>query len=109
MLFSTAPLHANNGLSGTSTDIPEKVSLQQNYPNPFNPVTVITYQLPSENEVRLDIYNMLGQRVTTLVDSRVSGGTHEVTFDASGLTSGVYMYRLAVGSETLVRRMTLMK
>ncbi len=80
-----------------------------NFPNPFNPVTVIRYRLPVESEVRLEVYDLLGRRMDTLVDAHTPAGTHEVTFDATGLSSGVYLYRLQAGSYEQVERMMLVK
>jgi photosystem II stability/assembly factor-like uncharacterized protein len=75
---------------------PNIFSLSQNYPNPFNPTTVISYQLPVISNVELSIYNILGQRVATLVDKRHNAaGTYQVELDASSYASGVYYYRLS--------------
>jgi hypothetical protein len=83
--------------------------LSQNYPNPFNPVTTIAYSLPAETEVRLTVYNMVGQKVATLVDGSVSAGSHTVQFDASSLTSGIYIYRLQTADKTFTRKLTFIK
>ena len=90
-------------------EVPEEVGLDQNYPNPFNPVTTIGYQLPSDTHVELTVYNTLGQQVKTLVDERIQAGTHEVSFDASELSSGVYIYRLQADGEVITNQMTLVK
>lgn len=74
--------------------IPEQFVLKQNYPNPFNPVTTITYQLPVAARVELTIYNMLGQKVTTLVSGEKQAGTYKVQWDAAQFASGVYIYKL---------------
>ncbi|MEW6050741.1 MAG: T9SS type A sorting domain-containing protein [Candidatus Zixiibacteriota bacterium] len=89
--------------------LPEEFALGQNYPNPFNPSTVISYALPRASHVTLEVFNVLGQRVATLVDRRVDAGVHQVTFDASRQPSGVYFYRLThdLGSET--KKMILVK
>jgi hypothetical protein len=88
---------------------PEDFTLAQNYPNPFNPTTVISYQLPVNSEVRLEVYDMLGRNVATLVDGRVAAGRHTVNFDASNLSSGVYLYRLQAGSQIMTRKLTILK
>jgi len=72
----------------------DKFYLHQNYPNPFNPVTTIEYQLPQISQVDLSIYNLLGQKVATLVSEKQPSGSYEVEWDASGYSSGVYLYRL---------------
>jgi hypothetical protein len=76
--------------------VPSTFAQMQNYPNPFNPVTTIKYQLPTTAEVRLIVYDMLGREVSVLVNERKNAGVHEVKFDATGLASGVYFYRLQV-------------
>jgi len=74
--------------------LPVQFTLDQNYPNPFNPSTTIKYELPNFSIVRLSVYDMLGREVSVLVNERREAGCHEVRFDASGLSSGVYFYRL---------------
>lgn len=88
---------------------PVEFSLAQNYPNPFNPSTILRYSLPHSGRVRLEVFTMLGQLVTTLVDGMESEGVHEVKFSANGLASGIYLYRLSAGSSVTTRRMMLLK
>jgi len=100
-------------------EIPKEYSLYQNYPNPFNNQTTIRYSIPHDSDVTLRVYNLLGQEVKSLVQERQTEGIYTVTFDASGLPSGVYFYRLhAAGRDNSngsphdyvdIRRMVLMK
>lgn len=88
---------------------PEQFSLDQNYPNPFNPSTVIHYTLPEASEVRLEVFNLLGQRVSLLVNENVLQGSHSVAFQAGNLSSGIYIYRIQAGGFTQTRKMLLVK
>ncbi|MCH8495864.1 MAG: T9SS type A sorting domain-containing protein [Balneolales bacterium] len=90
-------------------EIPNAVLLSQNYPNPFNPSTVIGFSLPQTDHVKLEVYTVNGQLISTLVNETRSAGLHEVRFDASNLSSGVYIYRVITGSDIQTRRMTLIK
>jgi hypothetical protein len=83
--------------------------LSQNYPNPFNPTTVVGYQLSVAGQTSIKVYDLLGREVAVLVDGVMPAGEHRVTFDATGLSSGVYLYRLQSGSQVETRRMTLVK
>ena len=80
-------------VSKERNQLPHGFELEQNYPNPFNPITTITYSIKKPSHVVLEIYAINGQKVATLVDSRVEAGTHSVRFDGSSLASGVYFYR----------------
>ena len=89
--------------------LPSNYKLNFNYPNPFNPVTMINYQLPMSSNVELSIYNILGQKVITLVNEKQNAGYHQVEWDASGLASNVYYYRIEVGNFVQTRKMIYLK
>lgn len=94
--------------------LPTEYSLMQNTPNPFNPETMISFDLPKSSNVKLEVFNMLGQRVTTLVDGELTAGRHTVSFygessDGDELPSGVYLYRLRTGEYSSTRKMVLLK
>ena len=101
----------------TTVDVEEEIlsttpvdySLSQNYPNPFNPSTRIVYSVVEPTQVRLTVTNILGQVVETLVDDFRNLGTYEITFNASNLASGLYIYRLEAGSTVISKKMTLLK
>ncbi len=89
--------------------VPSKFALNQNYPNPFNPVTQISYSIPKDGFVSLKVYNSLGQLAADLVNGLIKAGTHEVSFNGSNLSSGVYYYRIEAGGTTAVKKMMLIK
>jgi hypothetical protein len=89
--------------------LPGDFSLAQNYPNPFNPTTQITYALPKAGPVSLQVFNILGQEVKSLVEGYQPAGTYFVEFDGQGLPSGIYFYRLQHDGQSATRKMTLVK
>jgi len=116
-------IHENNNMSwnilqksttGTNTEnisgkIPGGFRLMQNYPNPFNPVTTIEYQIAYTGQVELSIFNILGQKITTLVDKKQLAGSYKLNWDVRNLPSGIYYYRLVAGGYREVKKMVLVK
>ena len=92
-----------------NVDNPVKYNLSQNYPNPFNPSTTIQYSVPKAGNVKLTVYNSIGQEIAVLVNREVKAGSYEVNFDASRLASGIYMYKLETSGYNDVRKMMLIK
>jgi len=97
------------GIESEPGRLPLTVKLEQNYPNPFNPVTKIRYELPRATHVTLDIYNVKGELVNRVIEGRQTAGSHEITVDGSGLSSGIYIYRLKAEGQVLTRKMLLIK
>jgi hypothetical protein len=91
------------------TSIPSKIELMQNYPNPFNPSTNIRFSLSQAEQVTVNVYNTIGQRIETLINRQMTAGSHSVTFNAEGLPSGVYIYRLEAGKYSESQKMLLVK
>ena len=91
------------------SDVPQTPTLSQNYPNPFNPTTNIEFTLNRASDVTLEVFNITGQKVATLVQDRMPAGSHQQRFDASGLASGIYMYRLTTDQYMMTRQMILIK
>lgn len=90
-------------------DLPKEAGLSQNYPNPFNPSTVIRYQIPVRSKVQLQVFDMLGRKVATLIDGSVEAGYHQVTFNGRDLASGIYIYQLRTGSTVVTKKLILIK
>ncbi len=97
------------GVAGDEGLLPGEYSLEQNYPNPFNPSTTIGFALPRSAEIRLTVFNLLGQMVTVAAEGRYPAGYHELTIDASAFPSGVYLYRLEYAGGSRTRKMLLLK
>jgi hypothetical protein len=89
--------------------IPEFFALEQNYPNPFNPITSIKFQIPTADVVKLAIFDLSGRKVAELYNAQLEAGFYNVSFDASSLSSGMYIYRLTAGNFSDVKKMTLLK
>lgn len=110
VLVSTGP----TAVETDPTLTPESFELAQNYPNPFNPTTEVSYSVPKNGHVLLEVYNTLGQKVRTLVNADVAAGSHRVTFNGRddlgrSLSSGVYVYRLSAGDQVTQKKMMLTK
>lgn len=97
------------GTENNNNEIPTVFKLYNNYPNPFNPQTSIKYDLPINAFVKLNVYDILGQYVTSLVDQQKTAGRYEVTWDARNYASGTYIYKLEAGDYTDVKKMILVK
>ena len=97
------------GISNNGSEVPKVYSLSQNYPNPFNPTTTIKFSLPKQSEVKLVVYDVLGNEVTTLENGKLGAGNYIVDFNTSGLSSGVYFYKLTAGEYSDSKRMILIK
>lgn len=105
----TLHIHPYQTIDPYSDQLPAAITLNQNYPNPFNPVTVIRYELPEPSDIAIDVFTINGQKVATLFNGTQNAGIHNVTFDATSLSSGVYMYRLTTRDVIHTRRMVLIK
>lgn len=104
--FVDSSVASSNEGSGA---VPKKFTLNQNYPNPFNPTTTISFTLPEASNIKLTVYDMNGREVSAVADERLQAGDHRITFDASSLPSGVYLYKLVTPSHSQTRKMTLIK
>ncbi len=106
--FAAAETFKSNFGKNNTADITE-YKLYDNFPNPFNPSTEISYQIPSDGNVKLKVYNMMGQEVMTLVNGFKEKGIHSATFNAGNLASGLYIYKLDADNFTQVKKMLLTK
>ncbi len=109
MIVKYQPATTSSVGGGNSLDRPTSFKLAQNYPNPFNPTTNITYQLSTFSEVKLEVFDVLGRKVASLVNATQPAGAYTVNFNASNLASGVYFYRLQAGSFVETKKMLLVK
>jgi hypothetical protein len=107
----TALIEYPVGINPVTSEIPKSFALHQNYPNPFNPVTKIRFDIPASasGEISLKVYNELGKEAATLINDRLNAGTYEIEWDASGLASGVYFYKLSAKDLSETRRLVLVK
>ncbi|MEX0746974.1 MAG: T9SS type A sorting domain-containing protein, partial [Rhodothermales bacterium] len=95
--------------SESESSVPQSFYVDQNFPNPFNPTTVFRYGLPMASEVTVRVYNVLGQQVRTFVEGHRNAGVHEIFFEAGGLSSGLYLYRVEAGNLVVTRQMVLLE
>jgi len=106
---STEPYDFYSAVTERGAELPQGYALAQNYPNPFNPSTEISFSLPAAQKVSLRVFNVAGQEVATLVNGRLKAGEHKLKWNAEGMPSGVYFYRLEAGSFSEVKKMTLLQ
>jgi hypothetical protein len=97
------------GVADRPGEIPNAFALRQNYPNPFNPSTAIEFSLPVSGQVTLEVYNMIGQKVATLVNGKLAAGSHTISWNAQDVPSGIYFYKLETADFSQIRKMVLMK
>jgi len=97
------------GIALTENSVPSEFSLSQNYPNPFNPSTTIEFQITIDSFVILNVYNVLGEKAAELVNKQLGAGKYRVDFNSSGLTSGIYFYKLITDGGNITKRMVLIK
>jgi hypothetical protein len=98
-----------SGIPYENANVPQAYKLSQNYPNPFNPVTKIKFSINKVDRVRLEIFNISGQKITTLIDQKMKPGDHEVDWDGTRFASGVYFYKFSYGSLTMTKKMVLIR
>jgi hypothetical protein len=98
-----------SGIGNQTPGIPTKFDLNQNYPNPFNPVTKIKYEIPKASYVTIKVFDILGREVSTLVSGNMEAGYYVHDFDASALSSGVYIYKMTAGMFEKTMRMMVIK
>jgi hypothetical protein len=108
-VYDTTEISVLTDIGNLASDIPEEFSLAQNYPNPFNPSTTISFALPQQANVKLSVYNAIGEEVAQLIHREMNAGFQSVNFDASHLSSGLYFYRISAGNFVDVKKMLLLK
>lgn len=102
-------LEAPTSIADRTGLIPEKIQLEQNYPNPFNPITTINYYLPNHEQVELSVFNLVGQKVLTLINDVQKAGWHSTHLNAANMASGLYFYRLSASNRVITKKMLLIK
>ena len=109
VITETAAFEPATGIADLKLGIPSTFTLDGNYPNPFNPTTTIRFGVPQRSSVRITVYSLLGEIVSQLIDGEVSAGYHEVRFDGSHLSSGVYLCRIQAGSFVQTKSLVMVK
>jgi len=97
------------GVEDEFVNLPKEFALRQNYPNPFNPATKIQFQIPRSSDVRIEIFNTLGQKVDILVDRYMQAGFYELEYNAQNLAGGIYFYMIQTGDFKDVKKMILLR
>jgi hypothetical protein len=97
------------GIHKISSEVPKETKLFQNYPNPFNATSIIRFQIEDSRFVSLKVYDILGKMITTLINEKHSPGTYEILFDGSGLSSGIYYYKLETGNYSQINKLVILK
>ncbi|MCU0332388.1 MAG: T9SS type A sorting domain-containing protein, partial [Ignavibacteriaceae bacterium] len=97
------------GVENISSENPTEYKLEQNYPNPFNPITTIQFSIPEREYVRLEIFNSLGEKVSTLVSEELNAGSYKFDWNAESFSSGIYYYALATSGFSKTRKLVLLK
>ncbi|MEZ4766330.1 MAG: T9SS type A sorting domain-containing protein [Calditrichia bacterium] len=108
-LTAVEPIMVGISESPIGVGVPKAFILEQNYPNPFNPSTTIKYHVSKPADVRINVYNTLGQLVATLVDGQKAAGTYSINWDAKNLASGTYFYQMEVGNDIITKKSILVK
>jgi hypothetical protein len=97
------------GLSESNTNIPQSLSLLQNYPNPFNPATTIRFVLPVAQQISITVFDALGKKLLVLADDYFAAGSHDIIWEASNYSSGVYFYQISTAEQSVIRKLVLLK
>jgi len=106
-VFALFKFEGTIGITKISYEVPHSTGLKQNYPNPFNPVTSFRFSISNPGYVRITVYDILGRKVSTLLEEDLKAGIYEASFDGDGLSSGVYYYRLEAEGTLQTRKMIL--
>jgi hypothetical protein len=101
----------NNLITNIKDDTPivYDYELSQNFPNPFNPITTIEFAIPDREKIKIEVYDLLGRKIETLIDNEIEAGKHQISFNATGLASGIYFYRLITSITTFTKKMMILK